>query len=712
VAQVLAKLREGIARVEVALSSREETQGVSADLLADEGRIARNLRNLVRVAETFHSSASTVVAEGSVWGGSVLGDPLDPERFRNIESWISPPTVEEGEIDEEIATLSNPHSQSLETPSESISISGTRPRSVNSDGEAGSDSESDFERDLLRNIEQLAFTSLARRDYQRAGEFFKELRPRVPNAQNRLKADLRLAYCYCFQGKWDEAQDIILPISAEKGQPEIMVFHALHTIALFYYQTGNLDDAEKHCKRASIGKRRILGRKDESYYESLDILARIHHDKGDVARAEGYRRFLPLNKPPPILQPLNYLEKSMLPYVHPLIHEESREEQAGADVASTEPAPNTSNAGRIEDGTSMVEPRDVEAKADESSSDLVASSQIPDSATPAQEQANSTSSGTYSLRNPSTYLSIQSHDQLLNAADTVSQPQLSSTFSDRENPFSTQQDDDTQHVSHTVRSEISTTQKSALVSPNAENMAPAINSEETLDNKRAVSGADASKGLRHMRSGSQAPPNRSSDSFEGPQARLPAGWEMREDSTGRTYYVNHDMKFTTWRRPSGISRPETQRNEQEAKVEVDNQQHPILVLPEDHNDANSPNLEQKYISTPPLSSVPMLTVPNAVPIAPNHAADGSSPHVMVGISFGVSHTVVAISLRDGFKDIITEWPGQENLTHLAVSIQIYRKDMALTSIRFRPLYILPPVRNLLAGDLISLLLFSPTANPG
>jgi hypothetical protein len=85
---------------------------------------------------------------------------------------------------------------------------------------------------------------------------------------------------------------------------------------------------------------------------------------------------------------------------------------------------------------------------------------------------------------------------------------------------------------------------------------------------------------------------------------------------------------------------------------------------------------------------------------------------MVGIGFGVSHTVVAISSRDGFKDNITEWPGQENLTHLAVSIQISRKDMALTSIRFRPLYILPPVRNLLAGDLISLLLFSPTANPG
>ena len=30
---------------------------------------------------------------------------------------------------------------------------------------------------------------------------------------------------------------------------------------------------------------------------------------------------------------------------------------------------------------------------------------------------------------------------------------------------------------------------------------------------------------------------------------LPRGWEERIDANGRTYYVNHDTRITTWERP-------------------------------------------------------------------------------------------------------------------------------------------------------------------
>ena len=38
--------------------------------------------------------------------------------------------------------------------------------------------------------------------------------------------------------------------------------------------------------------------------------------------------------------------------------------------------------------------------------------------------------------------------------------------------------------------------------------------------------------------------------FEDQQGRLPPGWERRVDNLGRTYYVDHNTRTTTWTRPS------------------------------------------------------------------------------------------------------------------------------------------------------------------
>jgi E3 ubiquitin-protein ligase NEDD4 len=38
--------------------------------------------------------------------------------------------------------------------------------------------------------------------------------------------------------------------------------------------------------------------------------------------------------------------------------------------------------------------------------------------------------------------------------------------------------------------------------------------------------------------------------FEDAQGRLPAGWERREDNLGRTYYVDHNTRSTSWNHPT------------------------------------------------------------------------------------------------------------------------------------------------------------------
>jgi hypothetical protein len=63
----------------------------------EDQRISSHLRKLAHEAESFHSSASTVIEgdRSTVWGGSIYGDPLSHEKHRDISEWIPPPIEEE-----------------------------------------------------------------------------------------------------------------------------------------------------------------------------------------------------------------------------------------------------------------------------------------------------------------------------------------------------------------------------------------------------------------------------------------------------------------------------------------------------------------------------------------------------------------------------------------------------------------------------------------
>ncbi|KAI4867381.1 HECT-domain-containing protein [Hypoxylon rubiginosum] len=80
--------------------------------------------------------------------------------------------------------------------------------------------------------------------------------------------------------------------------------------------------------------------------------------------------------------------------------------------------------------------------------------------------------------------------------------------------------------------------------------------------------------------------------FEDAQGRLPAGWERREDNLGRTYYVDHNTRSTSWNRPTQASTSEN-RGDREAATQVERQRHQNRTLPEDRTGANSPTLQQQ-----------------------------------------------------------------------------------------------------------------------
>lgn len=78
--------------------------------------------------------------------------------------------------------------------------------------------------------------------------------------------------------------------------------------------------------------------------------------------------------------------------------------------------------------------------------------------------------------------------------------------------------------------------------------------------------------------------------FEDAQGRLPAGWERREDNLGRTYYVDHNTRTTSWNRPTASGSDAQNNREREATTQVERQRHQNRTLPEDRTGANSPTL--------------------------------------------------------------------------------------------------------------------------
>ena len=111
--------------------------------------------------------------------------------------------------------------------------------------------------------------------------------------------------------------------------------------------------------------------------------------------------------------------------------------------------------------------------------------------------------------------------------------------------------------------------------------------------------ASPSNGTTAQTNGGRSRTNLSS--FEDSQGRLPAGWERREDNLGRTYYVDHNTRTTTWTRPSANYNEHAQRSQREANMQLERRAHQNRMLPEDRTGASSPTLSERQAHTPTSS---------------------------------------------------------------------------------------------------------------
>ncbi|KAF2142368.1 uncharacterized protein K452DRAFT_286791 [Aplosporella prunicola CBS 121167] len=129
--------------------------------------------------------------------------------------------------------------------------------------------------------------------------------------------------------------------------------------------------------------------------------------------------------------------------------------------------------------------------------------------------------------------------------------------------------------------------------------------------------------------------------FEDAQGRLPPGWERREDHLGRTYYVDHNTRQTTWIRPTAGTNETDQRNQMAAQTQQERTRHQARMLPEDRTGANSPTLSERQNASPPAG--PSASAVSMMATGATTAGTGELPsgweqrHTPEGRAYFVDH---------------------------------------------------------------------------
>jgi hypothetical protein len=238
-----------------------------------------------------------------------MGEPLSAEQYRNIQDWISPVVEENEQVGPEASAVRN--SPSIDLPGDNDK------RHPGNDSDTDSD---DIERHLTKKFEELALKSFEQRDYIKAETYLRKLIDRGADnntfSMRTTSTNTWLAYACGCQGKWEEAESILVPIAMAKGAVDTMAFHGLDALAMVHLATGDHDVAIRHCKRAVWGNRKFWGKTSDAFYESMALLVHIYEIKGDSAEAEGCRSFIPADySPRKDLRPVKFIELVLAKYL-------------------------------------------------------------------------------------------------------------------------------------------------------------------------------------------------------------------------------------------------------------------------------------------------------------------------------------------------------------------------------------------------------------
>lgn len=94
---------------------------------------------------------------------------------------------------------------------------------------------------------------------------------------------------------------------------------------------------------------------------------------------------------------------------------------------------------------------------------------------------------------------------------------------------------------------------------------------------------------------------------------LPPGWERRIDPLGRTYYVDHNTRTTTWNRPSASAAVNNSNQDNETSAARD--QHSRRILADDLLEANNPAYRSSTVPSQPTAATTTAASATETPAA-------------------------------------------------------------------------------------------------
>jgi E3 ubiquitin-protein ligase NEDD4 len=170
---------------------------------------------------------------------------------------------------------------------------------------------------------------------------------------------------------------------------------------------------------------------------------------------------------------------------------------------------------------------------------------------------------------------------------------------------------------------------------------------------------------------SNAQQNRQYSAFEDAQGRLPGGWERREDHLGRTYYVDHNTRQTTWIRPSATSTQADRDTALAVQTQQERTRHQNRMLPEDRTGANSPTLSERQPSPPgPSSNAVSLMATGATTAGTGELPSGwEQRHTPEGRAYFVDHNTRTTTWVDPRRQQYIRMYGGQNANNSTIQQQ-------------------------------------------
>jgi WD40 repeat protein len=274
----------------------------ASDLL--ESRISRNLGNLARSAQRFHSSASTTtntifgggdVNQASKRLGSENGD-LSDYQVRRIEDWSRLASVEE--VLDGASTNASDQAETTftKTAPENQSMSSVVTDQHREPDDSDDEGSFDLESEISSNLEELAVLSFHNADYAKSLQLLNRIKTDDKPSRIKPKLLLRTSLCQCYLGEWDAAAESIAPLLDRKGEVPSAVYDIQLAISISLLERGNKDMAYTTCMAALKGQKRSFGKDSQDYATSLALLAHIYESKGDQLEADALRHSIAKNQ--------------------------------------------------------------------------------------------------------------------------------------------------------------------------------------------------------------------------------------------------------------------------------------------------------------------------------------------------------------------------------------------------------------------------------